>query len=69
MLILSGIFQDTLRSKFTPKSTKLHHIFLIFSGELAYAPEPLAYVCNYNYYVYFCMKIAIFYSRLFQKSH
>ena len=26
----------------------------------------LAYACNY---MYLCMKIAIFYSRLFQKSH
>ena len=23
-----------------PKRTKLHHIFKMFSGELAYAPEP-----------------------------
>ena len=31
-------------------------MYHIFSGELAYAPEPIIYVCNYNYS---CMKIAI----------
>ena len=37
---LGGIFQDTIWSKDTPKRTKMHHIFKIFSGELAYAPSP-----------------------------
>ena len=36
--------------KYTPKRTKLHHIFKIFSGKLAYAHEPpsMIYACTYN---------------------
>ena len=33
------MFQDTILSKYTSKRTKLHHIFIFFSGKLAYAPE------------------------------
>ena len=50
MLFLGNFSRYTLLKIYT-KRTKLHHIFLIFSGELAYAPERLnhlAYVCNYN---------------------
>ena len=33
-------FQDTIRSKYTPKRTKLHYNAPNFQGELAYAHEP-----------------------------
>ena len=49
--------------------TKLHHIFKIFSGELAYAPEPPYHMRATITNMYFYMKIAIFCSRLFQNTH
>ena len=47
-MLIFGIFQDTLWSKYTPKRTKLNHIFQIFLGKLAILAYVLAYACNYN---------------------
>ena len=40
MLIFRGFFNTQKSDRVnTSKRTKLHHIFKIFSGELAYVPE------------------------------
>ena len=55
--------------KYTPKRTKLHHIFKKFSGKLAYAPKPPSiYMHAPIINMYLCMKVAIFYSRLFLQN-
>ena len=43
------IFRKFFKTQSDQKIHKMHHIFKIFSWELAYAPEPpLAYACNYS---------------------
>ena len=39
------IFQDTISSKYTPKRTKLHHIFKTFSGSIC-PRAPTIYECK-----------------------
>ena len=42
------IVMEFFKTQSDPKRTKLHNIFKIFSGELAYALNSPAYACNYN---------------------
>ena len=48
MSIFRDFFNTQSDQNILPKRTKLHHIFKIFSGELAYALNSPAYACNYN---------------------
>ena len=49
MLIFREFFKTQSHHKYTPKRTKLHHIFPKNSEELAYAPEhPSICVQLYN---------------------
>ena len=48
MLIFREFFKTQSDQNIHQNAPKLHHIFQIFSGQLAYAPKLPAYVYNYN---------------------